>query len=71
LGFRIYGVPSTHHALHWTASSIKEAAVFQGNAEHVYKICIHMNTLVMQKETRESVDNHDEDEVQVLKNTVL
>jgi len=30
-----------------------------------------MNTFIMQKETRESVDSHDEDEVQVLKNTVL
>jgi len=30
-----------------------------------------MNIFMMQKETRESVDNHDEDEVQVLKNTML
>jgi len=30
-----------------------------------------MNTFMMQKETRESVDCHDEDEVLVLQNTVL
>jgi hypothetical protein len=64
-------VPSTHHGLHWAASSIKETAVIQGNAEHVNKIFIHMNTFMIQKETRESVDRHDEEEVQVPKNTVL
>jgi hypothetical protein len=32
---------------------------------------VHMNIFMMQKETRESVDNHDDDEVQVLKNTML
>ena len=70
-GFVFYCVPSTHHGLHWTASSVKERALIQGNAEHVYKICIHMNVFMVQKETRESVDCHDEDEVQVPKNTVL
>jgi len=70
-GFVFYGVPSTDHRLHCTASSVKERAVFQGNAEHVYKICIHNNTFMMQKETMESVDSHDKDKVQVLKNIVL
>jgi len=70
-GFDFYGVPSTHHGLHWTASSIKERAVIQGNVEHVNKIFIHMNTFMIQKETRESVERHDEEEVQVSKNTVL
>jgi hypothetical protein len=63
-------VPSIHQGLHWTASSIKERAVIQGNAEHVYKICTHMNIFMMQKETRESVDSHDESVVQVPKNAV-
>jgi hypothetical protein len=63
-------VPSIHDGFHWTASFIKETAVVQGNAENVYKICVHMNTFMMWKETRDSIDSHYEDEVRV-QNTVF
>jgi hypothetical protein len=58
-------MPSTHHGLHSIAACIKQAVVFQGNAEKVYRLFVHVNTFMMQKETRETVEILSEHEVKV------